>query len=105
MTYQGVIDMKQKSIRFPQTYQLRPALGLNAGKLPLNLTEQNFEVGGLKLRLLPASTVPTRNRPHRLLVTCNVCGKEVSAGRFNQHQAIHPRELLSQFSLDFLRSY
>ena len=94
---------KQRSIRFPQAHQIRALLGLNPGKLPLNLTERTFELKGLRFRLLPASMVPVYNRPHRLEVECNVCKKWYSVGRFNQHQPVHPREQLSELSKEWLR--
>jgi hypothetical protein len=96
--------MRAKSIQFPQTYQIRRMLGLNPGKLPTNTTEQRFYYQGLYFRLLPAKMTPAlRSRPHRLEVLCNVCGKWMSAGRFNQHQGIHPRETLSELSLNWIK--
>jgi hypothetical protein len=59
-------------------------LGLNAGKLPANPDERTYEHGGLKFTLLPASPVPTRTRPHRLMVECNVCH------RYRQRRKIQP---------------
>jgi hypothetical protein len=93
-----------KSIRFPHTHQLRVMLGLNPKRLPVTLTELNFKVDDLSFRLLPSKTVPAYNRPHRLEVQCNVCNEWMSAGRFNQHQVIHPREQLSTFSKKWLES-
>lgn len=61
---------KQKSIRFPQTFQLRPMLGLNAGKLPKDERWINFK--GLRFHLKPSLGI-NRRRPHRLEVECNVC--------------------------------
>ncbi len=92
-----------KSIRFPHAHEIRRILGLNAGKLPTNLTEQHYSVGGLKFRLLPARTTPVlRSRPHRLEVECPVCNKWMSVGRFNQHQGTHPRETLSELSRQYI---
>lgn len=99
--------MKAKSIMFPQAHELRRLLGLNVGKLPTY--ERVFELGGLKFRLESQveawrqkeyAGIP--GRPHRLCVECNVCGAYLSAGRFNQHQGIHPRDSLSELSKAYL---
>jgi hypothetical protein len=97
---------RTKSIRFPQAHEIRPLLGLNPGKLPTNLTQQDFSIMGLRFRLMPAKAVPVyhRNRPYRLQVECNVCHEWMSVGRFNQHQGVHPREQLSELTLSYLRN-
>lgn len=89
---------RQRSVRFFQAHQLRERLGLNPGKLPKE--ERKWcNVEGLSFHLLPAPAISQRSRPHRLLVKC-LCGKWMSAGRFNQHQGMH--EKLSDLSKGYL---
>ena len=76
------------ALAIPQTHHIRPALGLNAGKLPKEGIEQMFW-NGFEFKLLPSNVEHQGkrygSRKHRLLVKCPTCFDWIPAGRLAQH--------------------
>lgn len=71
-----------------QTHRIRPALGLNPGKLPDEHIEQMFH-DGFEFKLLSRAEAQEKaghnHRPHRLFVKCPTCFEFIPAGRLAQH--------------------
>lgn len=58
---------------------------------PIRFNVLSAEQADQRSRQINGDTKPGRGRP-RVMAECDYCGIWVSAGRFNQHYASHPKE-------------
>ena len=65
------------------TGEILNALGLR--KLPLNLSFPPTQIGNHTVACYPSEGTG-RHRPHRLMVICPRCHKEIPVGRYHQHR-------------------